>query len=82
MSNRFWGVILHRRARINNVTENLFQMHGSKVYNQLTGDKGDISNLCRFKWFDWCYFCDSNQAFTLNTEKIGGVLGTMREEGN
>ena len=56
-------------------------MHGSNAHNQMTGDKGEIFNLCWFKWYNWCYFRDINQALPLNKEKLGQVLGTARGEG-
>ena len=30
------------------MAKNLFQFHGSNEHTQLTGDKVEISNLCRF----------------------------------
>ena len=42
------GVLLERRARINNLTaRNLFQLHGTNAHTALTGEEGDISNLCK-----------------------------------
>ena len=35
--------------------------NGSNTHTELTGYQDEISNLFRFKWFYWCYFCDSNQ---------------------
>ena len=63
------------------MSKNIFQLHGYNAHTQLTRDKGGIYNLCRFKWYDWCYFCNSNQAFTLNKEKPGRVIGPIRGEG-
>ena len=62
--------------------KNIFQLHVSNTYNKLTGDKGGIYNLCRFKWFDWCYPSNINQAFTLNKDNLGRSIGPAREEGN
>ena len=79
----FWCYCEERRASINNMMDkNLFQFHGSNAHTQVTGDKCDISNLFRFKWYDWCYFRDSNQSFPFNKEKLGQVIGPVRGEGN
>ena len=60
--------------------ENLFQFHGSNAHTQLTGDEGDIYNICKFKWYDWYYFLYSNKSFPLNKEKLGQVLDPERGE--
>ena len=53
----FWDYCLERRARINNLTaKNSFKLHGTNAYMALTGEEGDISNLCQYNWYDWCYF--------------------------
>ena len=50
----FWDYCVERRARINNLTaKNIFQLHVPNPHTFLTGDEGDISNLCQFKWYDW-----------------------------
>jgi hypothetical protein len=52
----FWDYCVERRARINNMTaKDMFKLHGSNAHTALTGDEGDISNLCQYKWYDWCY---------------------------
>ena len=66
-----------------NITaKKIFQLHESNAYTQLTGNEGDISNLFWFKWYDWCYFCDSDKAFPLNKENIGQLLGPVIREGD
>ena len=45
-------------------------------------EQGDISNLCQFRWYDWCYFCDHKAPFPHNQEVLGRVLGQARGEGN
>jgi len=78
-----WDYCVERRARINNLTaKDLFQLHGSNAYTSLTGEEGDISNLCQFKWYEWCYFRDDTKAFPLNREQLGRVLGPAKGEGN
>ena len=79
----FWDYCVERRARINNMTaKDLFQLHGSNAHTALTGDEGDISNLCNYKWYDWCYFRDHKNKFPFNREVLGRVLGPAKGEGN
>ena len=79
----FWDYCMERRARINNLTaKNLFSLHGSNAYTSLTGDEGDISALCKFGWYEWCYFRDNTAKFPFNREVLGKVLGPASGEGN
>ena len=47
-----------------------------------TGDEGDISDLCQYAWYEWCYFRDQTAAFPNNKEVLGRVLGPARGAGN
>ena len=52
----FWDYCMERRSRINNLTaKDLFSLHGSNAHTDLTGDEGDISALCQYDWYEWCY---------------------------
>ena len=47
----FWDYCMERRARINNLTaKNLFQLEGRNPHYSVTGQEGDISNICMFDW--------------------------------
>ena len=75
----FWDYCVERRARINNLTaKNIFQLHGSNPHTDLTGDEGDISNLCQYNWYDWCYFRDRTEPFPFNREVLGRILGPAK----
>jgi hypothetical protein len=79
----FWDYCLERRARIHNMTAKFnFKLHGTNVYTVTTGEEGDISNLCRFAWYDWCYYREHTAAFPKQREVLGRVLGPARGEGN
>ena len=79
----FWGYCVERRARINNLTaKNAFRLHGSTPHTLATGDEGDISNLCQYAWYEWCYFRDQTAAFHNTKEALGRVLGPARGAGN
>ena len=78
-----WDYCVERRARINNLTaKNAFKLHGSTPHTVTTGDEGDISNLCQYGWYEWCYFRDHTAAFPSNKEVLGRVLGPARGAGN
>ena len=79
----FWDYCVERRARINNFTaKNALRLHGSTPHTLTTGDEGDISNLCQYGWYEWCYFRDQTAAFPNNKEVLGRVLGPARGAGN
>jgi hypothetical protein len=79
----FWDYCVERRARINNLTaKDIFTLHGTNAHTALTGEDGDISNLCQYKWYDWCYFREHKARFPFNREVLGRVLGPAKGEGN
>ena len=59
----------------------MFQLHGSNPITAKFDDEGDISNLCDFVWFDWCYYCN-HKDFPQQQERLGRVLGPANNEGN
>jgi hypothetical protein len=62
----FWDYCIERRARINNLTaKTMFKLHGTNSHTALTGEEGDISNLCQFKWYKWCYYREHKDGFPL-----------------
>ena len=80
---RLWDYCVERRARINNLTARpLFSLHGQNPHQTVTGDEGDISNLCQYKWYDWCYFREQKAKFPFNKEILGRNLGPAKGAGN
>ena len=78
-----WDYCAERRSRINNLTaKKLFQLHGSTPHTALTSEEGDISNICQFKWYDWCYYIKNKAKFPFNKELLGRILGPAKGEGN
>ena len=70
-------------SRINNITvKKLFQLHGSTPHTAITSEEGDISNICQFKWYHWCYSRDNKAKFPFNKELLGRILGPAKGEGN
>ncbi len=79
----FWDYCVQRRARVNNLTAKpMFKLHGSNAHPALTGDEGDISNLCKYGWYEWCYFREHREGFPLQREILGRVLGPATGAGN
>ena len=50
---RFWDYCEERCVLIDNLTsKNLFKLNGEDSNLKITGDAGDISNLCTLGWFE------------------------------
>ena len=78
-----WDYCVERRARINNLTaKDLFQLDGQTPHFSVTGEVGDISNLCQFDWYEWVYYREGSASFPLPREVLGRALGPAKGEGN
>ena len=79
-----WDYCAERRARIHNVTpKSLFQLNGTNPHTATFGKQPDISNICVFDWYDWCYVREeSGIQFPFQKEVLGRVLGPMPNQGN
>ena len=78
-----WDYCAERRVRIHNLTaKNLLQLDGQTPSFSITGDEGDISNLCQFKWCEWVYYHEGSANFPLPCEVLGRSLGPTKGEGN
>ena len=79
----FWDYCVERRARINNLTaKDLFQLHGTTAHTATLHEDGDISSLCQFGWYEWCYFREQGAGFPFPKEVLGRVLGPTKTDGN
>ena len=79
----FWDYCVERRARINNLTaKDALRLQGTTAHTLTTGEEGDISNLCQYGWYEWCYFRNDTAPFPHNKEVLGRVLGPARGAGN
>ena len=79
----FWDYCAEHRARVNNLTaHNLFQLEGRNPHFSVTGGDGNISNLCQFFWYQWCYYQEHTGNFPFPREILGRVLGPAKGEGN
>ena len=73
----FWDYCAERRARIHNVTpRDLFQLNGNNPTTATFGSQPNISNICQFDWYDWCYFREEGKVqFPYDKFQLGRVLG-------
>lgn len=79
----FWCYALQRRATIINLTAKKdFKLQGSNPYMVTLGQSGDISNICHFGFFEWCYYRDNTQGYPQMKECLGCCLGPAVNEGN
>jgi hypothetical protein len=53
-------------------------LHGTNAHTALFGEDGDISNLCQYQWYDWCYFREQKQSFLYAREVLRRVLGPSK----
>ena len=78
-----WDYCVERQARINNLmAKNNFKLHGMTPHTATLAEEGDISFLCQFGWYEWCYYCEQTAAFPHNCEVLGWILGPTRGKGN
>jgi hypothetical protein len=78
-----WDYCIERRAMINNLTaRDLFNLQGQTPFSSVMGYEGDISNLCQFKWYDWCYFREQGESFPKQRDVLARVLGPSKDSGN
>ena len=67
-----WDYCAERRAMIFQLSaRDLFQLQGSNPYTATFGEEGDISNLCRYDWYDWVYFWDGSAKFPYPKLSLG-----------
>ena len=48
----------------------------------VTGEEGDISNLCQFGWYEWVYYREGGSMFPFPKEVLGQCVGPAKGEGN
>ena len=79
-----WDYCAERRALIHNLTPRALFQTANKTPTEATfGTQGDISNLCLFDWYDWCYYReDADHQFPHQKVLLGKVLGPSKNEGN
>ena len=61
---------------------NLFQIQGKNPHTAKFEEEGDISNLCRFDWYEWVYFWDGSAKCPFPMLYLGRFIGPMKNEVN
>ena len=80
---RLWDYCAERRSQIFNLTaKDLFQLQGQNPHLATYGEMADISNLCNFRWYEWCYFRQHKTSFPYLQQELGRCLGPTKNEGN
>ena len=67
-----WCYFAERRAAISNLTsKNLFQLQVQNPHSMALGEPGDVSNLCQFRWYEWCCVSQVKKDFSEPAEDLG-----------
>ena len=78
----FWDYCLKRRVCIYNLmAHDHIKVCGSNPHTITAGEEGNISNLCCYGRYEWCYFHEHTTHFPYNQGVLGRVLGFARGEG-
>lgn len=80
-----WDFCLERRAQIMNMTaRDNVKLQGQNPHTVTFNQPGDISSLCNFGWFEWCYYLEDRQKhkFPKAIAKLGRCLGPTKHNGN
>ena len=78
-----WDYCAEWVAQVNNSTaKGLYALQGQTPHFTVTGQTPDISNLCQFAWYDWCFYFDDSEAFPHPKQHLGRVLGPAKNAAN
>ena len=80
---RLWDYCMEYKARVNNATaRNLYQLGSVTPYQTVYKEEPDISNLCIFPFYEWCYYREETSKFPFPSQVLGRVLGPAEDIGN
>ena len=66
-----WDYCVERQERINNLTaKNNFKLHGTTPHTTTLAEEGDISSLCQFGWYEWCYYHEHTTVFSTTVKSL------------
>ena len=69
--------------RVHNfVAKDSINLDGGNPHTITTGETADISNLCRFGFYEWVYYWDNTDGFPMQNQKLGRALGPTKNKGN
>ena len=79
----FWDNCIERCTQIYNMTaSDHFKISGSNPHTLTTAEDVDISSLCQYAWYDWCYYWEHPAHSPYNQEVLGRGLGPAKGKGN
>ena len=77
----FWDYCVEQRARINNLTaKSRFKLHGTNAHTSLTGEEGDISNLCKYKCTTGAILGNTKRISHSTARSLAVSLGLPQEQ--
>ena len=80
---KLWDYCAEYKAKVNNATaKNLFQLQSRTPYQSVYKSEPDISNLCQFAFYDWCYYREETAKFPFPSKVLGRILGPSEGFGN
>ena len=60
-----WDHCVELELRIHSCTAlDIYQLDNEVPETKMKGNTADISNICKFKWYEWVMFNDSSVQFT------------------
>ena len=78
----FWDYCAEQQAAITNMTaKNLFQLQGQNYHMATFTDQDEMSNICKFGWYEWVYSRDVSEPFPHLDEVLGRCIGQENNEG-
>eukprot|EP00957_Ditylum_brightwellii_P189855 14453708-Ditylum_brightwellii.AAC.1 len=68
-----WNFCAMRQALIHNLSpKDLFQAEKQLTHQFQFGVRRDLSNLCTFDWYDWCFYPEEGKnSFLKQKENMG-----------
>ena len=77
---RFCDYCLERRVCIYNLTSSdHLKIRGSNLHTETFGEQSNISNLCQFQWYNWCYFREITRPLSLTIKKYSVASSALLE---
>ena len=82
-----WDYCMERRVQIMNLTaRGNHKLQGLNPYTKTFHETADISNICNFGWYEWCYYREDSRSayhkFPKALDKLGRCLGPSKDHGN
>ena len=78
----FWDHCIELEALIRSHTAlDIYGLEGQVPEALMSGQTGDISNLCEFEWFQWVMFYQPTEQYLVEKKIVGRWLGPATDVG-